>query len=541
MNNYYTLKALCGDLRYKISGKEVSEVCSFRKDQADLLFHPPETGKITFCAASSAPALFYDKRAGRPLRNVLSMFPELQGARVADIALQSTSDRIVTMRFEQSEFSLLFLPFGPRPNLLLVRAHTVVASFKDPAGWMGKAAPQPRPAQNVIAPAAGKMRTDETWYGQPLHKRVAAVNPQFPRMLVYDLSDINELEKAGKDELGQRLKPLEQALDLAEHVSVSTSGQLCLLPPDWLAQKPEQSFDSANQAVRTLFLRGDRDRRLGPEKAHWQRVLQRRWSRLQAQSDQSQKEQQLLDRADESEHQAHLLMSQPMAGEPVSQGWVKVSDWAREGEQRTIEIERGRSPAAQAQILYKNASRLRKQAEQAREQRSAIRDDLKHIEELRQELAEIDHPAVLDKWLKKQAHRLDELGLRQGRTQTQGRPYRKLALSGFEIWIGKSAASNDLMLRLAHKEDIWMHARGVAGSHLIVRNQGRAQWPEASLLRQAASWAAHYSKASGSGLAPVIMAKRKHVRKPSGAAAGEVVVSKERVELVEPEKPQSSG
>ncbi|MFT5513400.1 MAG: putative ribosome quality control (RQC) complex YloA/Tae2 family protein, partial [Bacteroidia bacterium] len=49
-------------------------------------------------------------------------------------------------------------------------------------------------------------------------------------------------------------------------------------------------------------------------------------------------------------------------------------------------------------------------------------------------------------------------------------PYRVYHHKGFYIWVGKSAKHNDDMLKRVHKHDLWLHARGVAGSHVLLKN-----------------------------------------------------------------------
>ena len=83
-----------------------------------------------------------------------------------------------------------------------------------------------------------------------------------------------------------------------------------------------------------------------------------------------------------------------------------------------------------------------------------------------------------------------------------------------------------------------MHARGVPGSHLVIRMKNNKNMPDAQLIEEAASFAAFHSKAKGSKLVPVIFTKRKYVRKPKGAAPGAVLVQKEEVVIVEPKNPQ---
>ena len=118
-------------------------------------------------------------------------------------------------------------------------------------------------------------------------------------------------------------------------------------------------------------------------------------------------------------------------------------------------------------------------------------------------------------------------------------PFRRYDLGGgYEVWVGRNARQNDdLTFHHAQKYDLWMHARGVPGSHAVLRLPGRNAQPGTPLLMRAAAIAAYYSKARGSSLAPVMVAPRKYVRKPKGAAPGAVVVEREDVLLVEPGLP----
>jgi predicted ribosome quality control (RQC) complex YloA/Tae2 family protein len=100
--------------------------------------------------------------------------------------------------------------------------------------------------------------------------------------------------------------------------------------------------------------------------------------------------------------------------------------------------------------------------------------------------------------------------------------------------VGKNAKNNDeLTLKFAHKDDLWLHAKGVSGSHVIIKHKAQLAFP-ASVIEYAAQIAAHYSSAAGSSLVPVIYTPKKFVRKPKGANPGQVSVEKEELLLVEP-------
>lgn len=116
-------------------------------------------------------------------------------------------------------------------------------------------------------------------------------------------------------------------------------------------------------------------------------------------------------------------------------------------------------------------------------------------------------------------------------------PFKVFEVEGYTIWVGKSAKDNDEMLRnFVHKDDLWLHARQVPGSHVIIRRKGMPTVPQ-QVVERAASLAAFYSKLKTDSLSPVIVTEAKFVRKVKGSAPGSVVVDKEKVILVAPKGP----
>ena len=106
-------------------------------------------------------------------------------------------------------------------------------------------------------------------------------------------------------------------------------------------------------------------------------------------------------------------------------------------------------------------------------------------------------------------------------------PYKIIEFQGFTIWIGKNNKANDQMLKLCLKNDLWLHAKDVAGSHVILRKKG-AEFPQV-VIDFAAQQAAKNSKAKTQHVVPVIATLRKFVSKPKNAAFGEVNVMKEEI------------
>ncbi len=112
-------------------------------------------------------------------------------------------------------------------------------------------------------------------------------------------------------------------------------------------------------------------------------------------------------------------------------------------------------------------------------------------------------------------------------SQSDTLPYRLHEFQGYQIWVGKNNKSNDQMLKMSQKNDLWLHAKDVAGSHVIIKKKG-AQFPQA-IIQYAATLAAKNSKAKTQQVVPVIVVARKFVSKPKNAAPGEVSLQKEEI------------
>jgi hypothetical protein len=124
-----------------------------------------------------------------------------------------------------------------------------------------------------------------------------------------------------------------------------------------------------------------------------------------------------------------------------------------------------------------------------------------------------------------------------GRGDSESLPYRVyLTSGGLEVRVGRSARHNDeLTFHHSAPGDIWLHARSVPGSHVILRWRFQDAPPARDLL-EAATLAALYSKARSSALVPVDWTRRKHVRKPRGAAPGAVIPQQVKTLFVEPDE-----
>ncbi len=108
----------------------------------------------------------------------------------------------------------------------------------------------------------------------------------------------------------------------------------------------------------------------------------------------------------------------------------------------------------------------------------------------------------------------------------KGAEWRTFETDGFEILVGKGARENDrLTFREAAPHDLWLHASGYAGSHVVVRNPDRLAELPREVVEKAAELAAYHSKArEARGKVEVHLCRASDVRKPRGFPPGRVEI-----------------
>ncbi len=198
--------------------------------------------------------------------------------------------------------------------------------------------------------------------------------------------------------------------------------------------------------------------------------------------------------------------------------------YSPEGEYIEIPMDVQLSPSANAQRYYKHynksknaISKINLQLEENKQEIMYLETQLDNLdkcteelelEEIRNELAEQGYIKARKAAKSKQAK--------------ASKPMRFISASGFEIFVGKNNVQNDyLTLKFAENQDVWLHTKDIAGSHVIIKTVGKAV--DDITLEEAANLAAFYSKGRMSSKVPVDYTRRKNVKKPSGAKPGMVI------------------
>jgi predicted ribosome quality control (RQC) complex YloA/Tae2 family protein len=135
-------------------------------------------------------------------------------------------------------------------------------------------------------------------------------------------------------------------------------------------------------------------------------------------------------------------------------------------------------------------------------------------------------------------HLLQKEGINKKKIRLDRSSFNRLLIDQkWEILIGKNAHNNDLLtFKFSNKHDIWLHAQGVAGSHVVIHLADKNHKPPLKVIEQAASVAAYFSAAKNSSTVPVNYTEVRYVRKPRKAQPGTVLMFQAKTIFVEPKK-----
>ena len=194
-----------------------------------------------------------------------------------------------------------------------------------------------------------------------------------------------------------------------------------------------------------------------------------------------------------------------------------------------------------------NAERYFRKYKKAKAGREIITTRLQQSQKeefyLKSILSDIEHASDTDALLRIRSELIAQgylverqKGAVKGSSEPKVEPFRKVLYRGWEVLVGKSASGNDYVTtKLARPDDLWLHAEGMPGSHVLVRNPGRADIPQ-DVFMKAAALAAFYSKGRKAAKVPVTYARARFVKKPKGAKPGLVTLSERNTVMAVPEE-----
>ena len=195
------------------------------------------------------------------------------------------------------------------------------------------------------------------------------------------------------------------------------------------------------------------------------------------------------------------------------------------------------SPQQNAAKFYKDYTRMKNAEKELNKQMEIARQEREYLQSVLEELNRAETEAELEEIrqeLQAGGYVKAESGKRRMK-QSKLAPMRFESTDGYPIFVGRNNRQNDeLTFRSARKDDLWLHASKVHGSHVIIACAGVT--PPDDTITQAAQLAAYYSEAGGGQNVAVDVTPVKQVKKLPGAKPGMVIYHSYNTVIANPYK-----
>ena len=512
-NNFYFLRQLGKALESKLSGSVVSECFSQSKDE--LLVRFEIDAESFLIRASLLPAfscLSFPQSFQRARKNSVDLFPEIIGRRVLGIR-QFKNERSFLISLSE-EVNLLFKMHGNRTNIVLLRNGEANELFR-----------KNLTADLNLNPETLDREIDWSHANFQQHAdNLKSVYFTFGKVVWKYLTDRKFFLKTQ----AQQWEDIQNLLQLLNHPSfyitlIADKPTLSLLETGEVRHVFNNPIEAANEFYHT-FTHVDTFSREKTQLLNFLKV------KLTAGQHYSGKNSDRLAELQDNNHYriwADLIMANLNSIQPGSEK-VTLENFYEGQDSVEVKLKKDLSPQKNAEVFYKKAKNQHIEIDRLE---SSIRKKQEEIETIEKKLREVEGVTDL-KSLRILKAALDPV---EARTKiSTPLPYHEFHFREFRIWVGKNAQSNDtLTLKHSHKDDLWLHAKDVSGSHVLIKHQAGKNFPK-DVIEFAASLAAYNSKRKNESLCPVIVTPKKFVRKRKGDPAGTVVVDREDVIMVEP-------
>lgn len=505
-NNYYFLRQLVPRIELELMGKQLLTCFSQNKDELILGFSNQGHDEFYIKAdlTSQFACLSFSNSFARAKRNSVDLFSELIGQSVLGVD-QFLNERAFSLRFSKGA-RLVFKMFGNQSNVLVYPTAEGVPS----AVFRGRVK-QDVNREFVSFNRSLNQEKDDFENNPDGIKNVFPTFGDLPRAY-RDLSNwegVNEiLEKfsAPKYYLIEHNEKLRLSLLDVGNVIKVFSDPLDAVNEFYYQRSGKYYFSKEKKRLQS---------EIGKQLKQTRNYLNGLRLRLD-----------LIEKGQSLEEIGHIIMANlHLIPEGVNQ-----VDLLNFYSNDTIKIDL--KPRLSPQ---KNAERYYRKSKNQKIEIDVIKDNLKQalskIEAWETELDQLEE--VLDFKSLKALRFYSKDGKADKPAQAEER-FKTLEFQGFRIYIGRNSKNNDeLTQREAFKDDLWLHAKDVSGSHVVIKYQAGKKFPK-SVIERAAEVAAYHSKRKKDSLCPVIFTPKKYVRKVKGAPAGAVIVEREEVIMVSP-------
>lgn len=510
-NNYHFLRHLVPALDRRFTGSVISECFSQERDELVIRLEAAR-GSAHFRAnlSPSFTCLSLPRDFQRARKNSIALFSPLVGRHITGILLYE-NDRSFSWILTDG-LMLVFKLHGNRSNAILFEKEKVIELFRKNID-----------ADYRLEPSGLGRKIDYTYEAFIAHQdNLPSLYFTFGK-IPWRYLNARGFGEHSLDERWSDLQALLQTLENPVFYITRMEGRLffSLLPVGELEQQFNDPVTALNTFHQLYLSRAGFDQ----EMERLNNLLAKRVQQLGDSIDRAGARLEEIQTEDKFRVWADLLMANLHR---VPDGdRIEVENFYEGNKPETIRIRKDQTLQKNAATYY---AKSKKQQLEIAHLESLIAQKQRELDGMNNDLAELAKTEDI-KALRSFAARHP---VRSGMDDAESLPYHETTFMGFRILIGRNAQANDILLRrFGYKDDLWLHAKDVRGSHVLIKHQAGKAIPRA-VIERAGQLAAWHSKRKTDTLCPVIVTPRKYVRRRKGDPAGTVVVERETVILVKP-------
>lgn len=360
-----------------------------------------------------------------------------------------------------------------------------------------------------------------------------------------DKTECTQLSEAEREELAERLAAfyadMAHGKEKASAV-LNALGETEAVYPFAISGSGIKLYDSIGEALDSLYINSDRREWAKRHGASARKVLQNNIERCEKKlalyADALNSEEQM----EKCRLYGELLTANLHSLKSGTDTAAVDNYYADPVERIAIPLDRQLTPGENAQRYYKKYQKLKAARDMAIVQREQTLSEQNYLEgqldNLTKCTAENELSELIEE-LKDQGYIKRDKGGKKKMKLAASKPMHFVSSTGADIYVGKNNRQNDeLTLRFASPNDIWMHTKNIPGSHVIVKG---ASEQDTATMTEAALLAAYYSRARGSENVAVDYTPRKYVKKPAGAKPGMVIYTTNKTAYVTPSEEAVAG
>jgi predicted ribosome quality control (RQC) complex YloA/Tae2 family protein len=552
INNYYTLKYITDELNQKIKGFEVSEIFTQEKNEIIIAMADEGTAySLQICIDPARSFILLRNPIEKAKHNTVNVLNGFQEKIISRVSINST-DRIIEIYFEEFD-KLVITFFRGESNIYQVNdQNKIINCFKHAKTLHGTDLVIDKRDFNITKYLHSSYELQDALrnskeksitrcfnkvlpvLGTSITKEIAFRASIEPTQPLYDLSNID------LNLVWQKFKEIYNELNTPQYTVYYEKNkplEFSLIELSHLKGHDNKEFEDIFEAISTFLFSKKGERPKEKKRDEILKKIDNELLFLNSSITRIENELQV-NRADEYQKYGDVLMISLNDIQP-EQKELNISV-PETGETLNINLDPLLTPLQNATHYFEKAKKAKEGRRIAEKRLEDSKLKLNTLKNIFDNLSGITDLKEFFNMINENKKTLEDYGITPSpEKEKELSLFRRFIVDGeFEVLCGKNSENNDLLtMKYAKPEDLWFHARGSSGSHVILKiNSGKGE-PGKRAIHQAAAIAAYYSGTKNSKTAPVAMTKKKYVRKPKGANPGTVTISQEKVIFVEPGLP----